>query len=130
MVNFISTLGTMIVTVEENNLGEKTPLSEITNIETPTVPLSLPKEGGEDGDLNPLLVLAIRDHKISQKFDAFIRVCAKHLENTQLKRSKAMYASYAKMIVQQFGENNPCLKDLDGGSVCFCYYYVRYFSVN
>jgi hypothetical protein len=63
MVNFISTLGTMIVTLEENNLGEKTPLSEITNIETPTVPLSLPKEGGEDGDLNPLLVLAFRDHK-------------------------------------------------------------------
>ena len=47
MVNFISTLGTMIVTVEENNLGEKTPLSEITNIETPTVPLSLPKRNGK-----------------------------------------------------------------------------------
>jgi hypothetical protein len=32
----------MIVTVEENNLGEKTPLSEITNIETP--PLTIPKD--------------------------------------------------------------------------------------
>ncbi|EFX69194.1 hypothetical protein DAPPUDRAFT_113862 [Daphnia pulex] len=40
----ILNMGTMIVTVEENNLGEKTPLCEITNTETPTVPLSIPKD--------------------------------------------------------------------------------------
>lgn len=72
----------MVLTVDGKNFWEKTPLSEITNIEAPTIPLSIPKEGGEDGDFNPLLVLAIRDHKISQKFDAFIRVCAKHLEGS------------------------------------------------
>ena len=43
----------------------------------------------------------------------FVWACASHLTNTQPIRSKAIYAEYAKMIVDQFGANNPCVYDRD-----------------
>ncbi len=122
-------LGTIFV-IEQKDLPVEEPLLDITNRDVPpTRPLSLPEEGDEDSDLNPSLITALRDKKISLKFDAFIRVCAKHLEKTQPTRSRAMYASYAQMIVQQYGEDNPCLKDLDGGSVCIFALHVSIISV-
>ena len=74
-------------------------------------PLTLPKEGDSDGDITPILVTAIREKKLNLYYDLFVRACASHLTNTQPTRSKAIYAEYAKIIVEQFGEHNPCVYD-------------------
>ena len=84
----------------------------------PILPLSLPIEGYDESDLNPALIIAIRDKKLSLHYASFLRVCSKHLVKTQPIRSKAMYAEYADMILKTYGKDNPCLADREGvGSV-------------